>query len=516
MAGGLADLILYNAGVITLDQKQPAAELVAVKGNKILGVGGKESLGMFKGAETRLVDCEGGTVVPGFNDAHCHPLSYAATLLYVDCSPAAVKDIAGIQAGIRRRAERAPAGRWVRAAKYDEFHLAGRRHPNRWELDKAAPRNPAILVHSSGSICVLNSLALSLLGITRETPDPPGGRIGRDPETGEPDGLIVGRNEQVERGVPPLDKEELAEGVRLAALEFLSNGITSLQDTGWSNDLNHWQTFQKLKERGILPVRVTVLAGSDNLEEFKNSGLSTGSGDEQLRVGGVKIALDESTGCPRPPQEDLNDHALRAHKAGFQLALHVNDLYTLEAALAALDFILQEVPRPDHRHRLEHCAVCPPGLLRRLGASGAMIVTQPPFLYRMGDRYLEGVSSDQLGWVYPTGSFLKRGLKVAASSDLPVAPCNPLDGVYAAVARKTETGRTLSPWERVSPLEALKMYSLWGAYASFEDGIKGSITPGKLADLAVLSGDPTRTTPEEIREIKVMLTVIDGRVVWER
>jgi hypothetical protein len=516
MSNVSADLILYNARVITLDQKQPVAELVAVKGNKILDVGGEESLGLFRGAGTRLIDCEGGTVVPGFNDAHCHPLSYAATLLYVDCSPALVKDVAGIQVGIRWRAERTPEGKWVRAAKYDEFRLVGKRHPNRWELDEAAPRNPVVLVHSSGSICVLNSPALSLLGINRETPDPPGGRIGRDPETGEPDGLIVGRNELVERGVPPLDEEELAEGVRLASLEFLSNGITSLQDTGWSNDLSHWQRFQRLKERGILPVRVAVLAGSDNLEEFKNSGLSTSSGDAQLRLGGVKIALDESTGCPHPPQEDLNDHALRAHKSGFQLALHVNDLYTLEAALAALDFVLQQVPRPGHRHRLEHCAVCPPGLLRRLGASGAMIVTQPPFLYHMGDRYLDEVSSAHLGWVYPAGSFLKRGLKVAASSDSPVAPCNPLVGIYAAVTRKTETGRTLSPWERISPLEALKMYSLWGAYASFEDGIKGSISSGKLADLVVLSGDPTRTDPEEIREIKAMLTVVDGRVVWER
>jgi len=145
-----------------------------------------------------------------------------------------------------------------------------------------------------------------------------------------------------------------------------------------------------------------------------------------------------------------------------------------------------------------------------------MIVTQPPFLYHMGDRYLDEVSSAHLGWVYPAGSFLKRGLKVAASSDSPVAPCNPLVGIYAAVTRKTETGRTLSPWERISPLEALKMYSLWGAYASFEDGIKGSISSGKLADLVVLSGDPTRTDPEEIREIKAMLTVVDGRVVWER
>jgi len=514
---GTADLVLYNARVITLNERQPEAELVAIEGNKILHVGGKNDPGLFKGTKAGLIDCEGRTVVPGFNDAHCHPLSLAVTLLHVDCSPSAVQSIAGIQACVRRQAEKAPRGKWVRAAQYNESLLAEKRPPNRRELDEAAPDHPVILIHYSGGTCVLNSLALQLAGITRETPEPQGGHIGRDPVTGEPDGLICGSNEHVEKGVPPFDQEELERGVRLAGQEYLSCGITSLQDTGWDNGPGHWQAFQRIKEQeGLLPVRVSMMIGSDALEEFKSGGLAMGSGDSRLRLGGVKIALDESTGCPHPPQEDLNYHALRAHQAGFQIAFHVNDLYTLKAALASLDFVLKKISRPDHRHRLEHCAICSPELLPELRKIGAMVVTQPPFLYYGGEEYFKTISPDLLHWLYPMGSFHKQGLKIAASSDSPMMPCNPLTGIYTAVTRRTESGRVLSPDEGVSPLEVLKMYTLWAAYASFEDGIKGSISPGKLADLVVLSGDPVQVAPEEIKEIKVLMTIVDGQVRWER
>ena len=511
-----ADLLLYNAQVITLDQRQPTFELVAIGGNRILGVGGKDCLELYRGTETRLIDCEGMTVVPGFIDAHCHPLAFAATMSYMNCSSSTVKDIAGIQASIRRRAEQIPEGKWVRAAQYNESYLAEKRHPDRRELDEAAPRHPVILIHYSGSICVLNSLALRLVGITRETPDLQGGHIGRDRETGEPDGLILGRNELVEKGIPSLEEGELEEGVKLACREYLSYGITSLQDTTWSNGFRHWQIFKRLKEHNILPVRISMLTGCDGIEEFKGMGLSTGTGNDHLRLGGVKIALDESTGCPHPPQEEMNYHALKAHEAGFQLAFHVNDVYTLKAALTSLDLVLQKFPRPDHRHRLEHCAICPPGLLDKLGKSGAVIVTQPPFLYYLGRRYLEAVPSAQLGWIYPLRSFQRRGLRIAASSDSPVVPINPIMGIYAAVTRKVETGQTLASWEEISPVEALKMYTLEAAHASFDDPVKGTIAPGKLADLVVLSNDPLQVDREGIKEIKVMLTILDGKVMWER
>ncbi|MBE0415577.1 MAG: amidohydrolase [Dehalococcoidia bacterium] len=514
--GTSADLILYNARAITLDQERPNAELVAIEGNKVLGIGDNDSLELFKGAGTKLIDCEGRAIVPGFNDAHCHPLSFAATLLYVDCSPSAVKNIVELQARIREQAERIPEGKWIRAANYDEFYLAEKRPPNRWEMDEASPQHPVILTHRSGHDCVLNSLALRLAGITRETPDLQGGTIHREPQTGEPNGLISGRNERVEIAIPPLDEEELEQGMRLANQEYLSAGITSLQDTTWTNGLRHWQMFQRLIGGGKLSPRLRMLIGIEALEEFQSVGLSMGSGDSRLRLGGVKLALDESTGCPHPPQEDINYHALRAHKAGFQIAFHVSDVYTLQASLAAIEFTQQQIPKTDHRHRLEHCAVCPPELLGRLGASRAMVICQPSFLYHSGQRYLVEVPSAKLSWLYPIGSFLNGGVKVVASSDSPMVPCNPLVGIYAAVTRKVETGRTLSPRESISPLEALKMYTLWGAYASFEEGVKGSISPGKLADLVVLSNDPTQAAPEEIKDIRVMLTIIDGKVGWER
>jgi len=511
-----ADLILSNTRVITLDEERPCAELVAVKDDRILGVGDKDSLRVFKGLRTRVIDCGGMAVVPGFNDAHCHPLSFAATLLYVDCSPAAVKSIGEIQSRIRRQAERTPQGGWIRAANYDESRLAERRHPTRWDIDEGSPHNPVILTHHTGHHCVLNSLALRVAGITAETPGPVGGTIHREPETGEPSGLISGRNELVEEAVPPLAEEELEQGLRLAQQTYLSMGITSLQDTTWSNGLSHWQRWQRFSSRGILSARLCMLVGTQAVEEFKGAGLCTGGGDNRLRLGGVKLALDESTGCPHPPQEDINYHALRAHEAGFQIAFHVSDVYMLQASLSAMESLHERFAPADHRHRLEHCAVCPPELLPGLAASRAMVVCQPPFLFHSGQRYLDEVPAAQLGWLWPLGSLLKQGVKVAAGSDSPMVSCNPLVGIYAAVTRKAETGQPLCPSEGLSPLEALKMYTIQGAYASFEEGAKGSISPGKLADLVVLSDDPAQIAPEEIRNIRVMLTIVDGEVVWER
>jgi hypothetical protein len=206
----------------------------------------------------------------------------------------------------------------------------------------------------------------------------------------------------------------------------------------------------------------------------------------------------------------------RAHEAGFQLALHAVEEDTVEAAIIALEYALSQTPKPDHRHRLEHCSVCPPHLVQRLRNIKATIVTQPPFIYYNGERYLATVPSDDLNWLYPIGSLLNSGLRVAASSDAPVAGLNPLVGIYAAVTRAAETGQILLPQEGISRLEALKMYTLEAAYASFEEGVKGCIAPGKLADLVVLSEDPTKVLPEQIKEIEVVMTIVDGKVVWQR
>lgn len=509
-----ADLILHNTNVLTMNSRRPRAELVAVKGDKIVWVGRNTDLELFTG---KRIDCEGKTVIPGFNDAHIHLMSYASNLLSIDCSPALVSSIKDIQAKIRRQAARTPRGNWIKCIGYNEFYLAEHRHPTRHELDEVAPHHPVKLTHRSLHACVLNSLGLSLAGITVETPDPPGGLIDREPETGEPSGLLYGMNSYLnEKVIPPLSEEELIRGMRSVNQSLLSSGITSVQDATVSNDFEQWQTFGRLKERADLVPRVCMMFGLHALDEFKERGMNYRYGDCELRLGAVKIALDEVSGKLNPPQEELNAGVLKAHRAGFQVAIHAVEEGTVEAAATSLEYCLSRFPKTDHRHRLEHCSVCPPGLLRRLKSIKTTVVTQPAFIYYSGDRYLSEVPDTQLPWLYRTKSFIKKGLRPAASSDCPVAPCNPLVGIYAAVTRKAESGQILLPDEAISTEEALRMYTLSGAYASFEERWKGSIEVGKLADLVVLSADPTKVAPEEIRGIQVEKAIIGGKVVWER
>ena len=230
----------------------------------------------------------------------------------------------------------------------------------------------------------------------------------------------------------------------------------------------------------------------------------------------MKIILDETTGHLQPAQSELNEMVLRIHQAGFQACLHAVEEKTVEAACSAIEYALQKLPKSDHRHRIEHCSVCPPSLAKRLAALGIMVVTQPSFIYYSGDRYLQTVPAEELKHLYPIRTLLKSGVKVAASSDCPIAPANPLIGIYAATSRMTETGETVLPEEKITPEEALRMYGENAARATFEEGMKGSISPGKLADLVVLNGDPTKVPINEIKDLEVEMTILNGEIVWEK
>jgi len=512
-----ADLLLQNARVITLDPVKPRAAIVAIKGNRILYVGGQEGVQALKGAGTWTIDCQGKAVVPGFNDAHCHPLALAASLLSVDCSPSHVKNISELQAQIRQRARVTPQGDWIRATGYNEFYLAEKRHPNCWDLDEASPDHPVRLTHRSGHACVLNSLALKLLGITSQTPEPPGALMERDLETGEPNGLLFEMNPYVEGRVPSLSEEEIQRGIRLANDQFLSHGITSLQDATWTDSLRRWHMLRRFHEQGGLSPHVSLMIGASEIEVFRERGLATGSDlGSGLRLGAVKIVLHTATGSLNPSQEELNLLVHQAHRAGFQLAIHAIEENEVEAAVVALEYALSRDPRPDHRHRLEHCSVCPPRLVQRLRDIQAVVVTQPAFVYYSGERYLATVPPGDLQYLYPIASLLRNSVKVVAGSDAPVVPVNPLRGIYAAVTRTAETGQTLLPQEGVSKLKALEMHTVEPAYASFEEGIKGRITPNMLADLVVLDQDPIEVEAEEIGDVEIAMTIIDGKVVWQR
>jgi predicted amidohydrolase YtcJ len=510
-----ADLILTNANVITMNPSQPTAGLVAIRGDKILLVGGSDRLGEVRGAETKIIDCQGKTVVPGFNDAHCHIFAFIRKLAGIDLSPPGVSSIADIKAAVRKRARDIPAGNWITASDYNEFYLAEKRHPNRRDLDEAAPEHPVVLAHRSLHACVLNSLALSMAGITREAPEPPGAVIDRELDSGEPSGLLFDMVGYIRQQVlPPLSDEELAEGIALANRHYLSMGITSLQEASANNDYARWQTLQGFKDSGALKSRVSMISGFDALPQFQERGLASGSGDEQLRLGGVKIIINETTGRLQPPQDELNRQALESHRAGFQLAIHCIEPSTVEAAITALECIAGKSSVAGRRHRLEHLSECPPQLLGRLKKLKAMVVTQPPFIYYSGERYIATVPPERQKWLYRIKSFLDAGLIVAGSSDAPVASDNPLIGIYAAVTRRAETGQEVLAEEAVSPRQALAMYTTNAAYASFEEDIKGAIAPGRLADMVVLSADPLKTPPEQIKDTRVEMTILDGRVVW--
>jgi predicted amidohydrolase YtcJ len=511
-----ADLVLTNANIITMDPARPRAELVAIKGNRIWLVGDSDRLGEVRGAKTKVIDCRGKTLVPGFNDAHCHVFSFIRKLAGLDLSPSKVKSIADIKAAVRKRARSTPAGNWITGSDYNEFYLAEKRHPDRRDLDEAAPDHPVALVHRSLHACVLNSLALEMAGITRETPEPPGAVIERELDSGRPSGLLFEMVGYIRGQVlPPLSDKELAEGMALANRHYLSLGITSLQEASANNDYSRWQLLRGLKDSGRLKSRISMMFGFDALAQFKERGLAFGAGDDGLRLGGVKILVNETTGRPQPPPEELNRQALTAHEAGFQLAIHCIEPDTVAAAISALEYVNSQTSIAGRRHRLEHCSECPPRLLERLKRIKAMIITQPPFIYQSGERYLATVPPQRQRWLYRIKSFLDAGLVVAGSSDSPVAPDNPLLGLYAAATRRAETGQKVLPEEAVSPQRALAMYTANAAYASFEEDIKGSIIPGRLADMAILSADPLKAPPERLKDIRVEMTILNGRVAWE-
>ena len=546
----MADLILYSANVMTMDSARPKGQLIAIQDHTIIAVGKNDDLPKFQKRNTRIIDCTGKTVLPSFIDAHCHLHALAESHVTLNLEPHHnVRSISDIQTKIKDLSQTLPSGAWIRGRGYNEFYLAEKRHPNRWDLDQVTSTHPIKLTHRTGHAHVLNSLALKIAGISNETPDPPDGLIDRDVNTGEPTGLLFRMGDFLSKQIPPLENKQLDQGIRIANDELLSMGITSIQDASSHNGIEQWKMFRRWKDTGFLKPRVVMMLGIDPVRnfirvlnpfgaiikpnrtaeqrsiisngasqfyEYQESDFETQFDKSQLRLGGVKIILDETTGRLHPAQSELNEMVLRIHQAGFQVCLHAIEEKAVEAACSAIEYALRKSPKSDHRHRIEHCSVCPPSLARKLAGLGIMVVTQPSFTYYSGDRYLQTVPSEELKHLYPIRTLLKSGVKVAASSDCPIAPANPMTGIYAACSRMTEAGEAVLSKEKITPEEALRMYGETAARATFDEGMKGSISPGKLADLVVLNGDPIKGPVDEIKDIKVEMTILNGEIVWEK
>lgn len=509
--------ILFNANVISVDPSLPKAELIAISGNRIASVGSNEMLGQLRHPGAEIIDCKGKTILPGFVDAHCHFFAYAESLVSLNFSQREfIQSIPDIQRKIRDFCDTVPPGTWIRGKAFNEFTIKEERFLNRWDLDSVAPLHPAKITHRSGHAHILNSLALAKVGITEETGDPPEGLIDRDSQTGKPTGILYGMGPYLSRKIPFLDEAEIKQGVEQANKKLLSYGITSIQDASSANDRQQWKGFVSLKSRDTLQPRLTMMVGLEGFAESRRESFRSHLDGIDLRLGGVKIIADQVTGSLHPAQKELDEKISDINEAGFQAIIHAVEAPVIEAACKAIDHAVKENPRPDHRHRIEHCSVCPPTLLRKLAGLGITIVTQPSFIYYSGDRYLKTVPDDQRENLYAINSMLSNGLSLGSSSDFPISDPNPLVGLCAAVTRLTQEGRSICPQQRIGLADAIRMYTLGAAAAGFEEKVKGSITPGKVADLVILDEDPFAVPPDRIKDIQVVMTIIGGRTVWEK
>jgi predicted amidohydrolase YtcJ len=510
MGSTKAGLVLRNANLITLDPRHPGGSTLYIGDERIVKVSnsGMERSMLAHAAE--VIDCAGRTVIPSFHDAHCHIVSYAESLINIDLSPASVTSIEDIVEKIRVAASSTPAGHWIRCAGYNEFYLREQRHPTRQDLDRATTLHPVKMTHRSGHAHVLNSGAMTITGITNETEELPGGMIERDLESGEPNGLLYGMGPYLNGLIPPISDEELAGAISKAGRTLLSLGITSVQDASPGNGMQRWQQFVEWKEMGLFDLRTVLMFNPAKSEHVplldKKNRLSTGA---------VKIVLDEVRGSLNPPQDELNATAALIHGKDLQMAIHAVEEGTVDAAVNALSYAQAKYPHRS-RHRIEHCSICTPSTARRLASLGAMVVTNPGFIYESGERYRATVPASQREHLYAINTMLGAGLKVAAGSDSPVARPDPLTGIYAAVARRAATGRDVLAGEAIPVTEALKLYALNAAYSCFQESQLGNLMAGKYADLVVLNGDPLKVPAEDIKSLTVDMTFLAGKLVYQR
>ncbi len=504
------DIALVNGNVLTLDGVRPFADTVIVRRGRIRWVGKRRNLSPAVLAAAEIIDCGGRTVVPGFIDAHCHILAYAASLEAVDCSPSAVSGIDDIVREIGRVAEVTPRGDWIRATGYSDFDLREKRHPNRRDLDLASPHHPVRLNHLSGHACVLNSLALERVGIGADTEEPAGGTIARDLDGGEPSGLLLEMANWLDGRIPPMNECQLRDAVSHASRIFLSQGVTCTVDATPSNSVDRWKLFRRIrKAKGFVP-SLHLMPGADIIDDFLRAGLRFGKGDGLDLIGHAKIVITLSGGRLHPRTDELRSIIEYAHSSGFPVAIHAVEA---EAVIAAAE-VLAANRASELRDRIEHASECPPETLDALLRAGPVVVSQPRFIRDSGLRYLRELG-DHARWLYRFKAFVSGGLALAASSDAPASAPNPIAGMCAAITRQAESGEVVGQKERLTAMQALEMHTKSAAYAVCAEDMAGTIAVDKRADIAILSADPTRVAPERLLDLRVTMTIVNGEVVWQ-
>jgi predicted amidohydrolase YtcJ len=536
-----ADLVLFNGKIVTVDDAFSIHQAIVIHDGRILAVGGNELRTKYSAA--RAIDLNGRTVLPGFNDTHIHLGGHSRR--YIDLN--ATKSLAELQQQVREKARELGPGEWVTGAGWDEYHFTELRKPLREDLDAVAPHNPVVLTRAGGHSSVGNSKALELADINKATPDPPGGIIEKN-TNGLPNGVIRERNDLYMRLVPKDKPQEVRQSLFNNVHGLLSLGITSFIHAGTGSELEpdkvgsyaEWELLYANHGRELPRASVQInypsdagnaKAGAAKLKEF---GRKTGDGNDRLRVGsiGEMFADGGFTGPTASMLVDYKGHPgfrgrafftpqqLRAnieegHKLGWQFGIHAIGDAAIVMTVDALDQVLKEYPLHDHRHYLCHFTVLPPdNTLRIMARDQLLIAQQPNFTYNLEGRYLETLEGPRLAKTNAVATPIHAGIYMAFGSDN--LPIGPMEGLYAAVTRRGESGKVYGPEEAVSLKDAITMYTRNGAFFTREENNKGTLQAGKLADMIVLPEDILTISPEKLLTLKVDMTIVGGQIVYQR
>lgn len=536
MKVGKKKYLFVNGEVITADQENSIAEAVAVQGNKIIAVGRNEDILPFKTDNSEVIDLHGRSLIPGFIDAHIHITLHGTNELSVSCKDETIRSIDDLLLALKEAATKKPRGEWIRAWGFHENNVKEKRYPTREELDAISVDHPILVTRTCNHISVVNSYALKLAGFDKNSPNPEGGRLGRD-GNGELDGRLLESAHMHMFSIAAFTEEELEKAHRIASNQFAEKGITSIHEaTGFG--LYNLRLLQKHTQSGVIQQRVYAMIGSLNGAEkiadiMKDSAVYTGLGDEKYKIGPLKLFLDGSSSGPtiwtREPytsnpeengihyfeQEEVDELFIPAHRNGWQITAHAQGDAAIDMLLNTIEKANQWYPRPDARHRIEHAGIAAPDLIARMKAQHVIPTPNAVFLYEFGDGYVQDYG-ERAAQMYPLRDYLEAGIPAAIASDCPVTTFHPMRGLQAALTRKSQSGQVIGKEKTVPLLEAIRMYTTNGAYASFEENIKGSIEPGKLADLILLDHSLLKTDVEELPNVQVEMTMIDGEFVYTR
>ncbi|WP_417466117.1 amidohydrolase [Kordiimonas sp.] len=520
--------ILHGGNIMTMDPARPRASAIAISGGHITAVGSDEDVLALASPITKKIDLGGKTVLPGFIDAHSHPAySGVMHLFQVDCD---LHSIAAIKSAIHAAAQKKAPGEWVLGFKYDDTKTSEGRFLTREDLDEAAPNHPVFISHRGGHTGFVNSLALQMASIDGDTPDPDGGRLDRT------DGHLNGRLLEtgagmVERVIPKGEtREQRRDGVALVSKMLAKSGITSVTDAYGSRD--DFVAYNDAYKAGMLGTRIYCMIGYFDIDKMIAAGLQTGFGDEWVRLGGMKATCDGSISertarlskpyIGRPDdygiivteEAELYELARKAHSAGWQLGIHANGDVAVDITLGIYERLQKEMPKADPRYRLEHCTVINDDLIRRMAALRAIPTPFSTYVYFHGEKMVE-YGEERLSNMFALRSFLDAGIMATQASDYPPGPYEPMMALQSSVTRTDMKGTLWGGNQRITVEEAIKIGTVHGAYASFEENIKGSLEVGKLADLVVLGADPTQVDPFALIDIPVERTMVGGNWVFE-